>query len=261
MSDKFKKSIHLLYGTVLSTLLVMTGILLMASCVSIYRMGDRPFTPENISAAFAKIAIPVWITVGAVLMGAILQLLLPAEDRKPKAIRDRKITLSHLQENLDTKTCRPETVTAIDKEHRFRAVLRAVSMVLCVAAALPAVLYAFHFNNFTDDLNASVIAACAWILPCSFIVLGVCIVLTYLENASYNRQIVSVKKALAESPSKTNGTGTGKNHNTNFKILTGVRIALAVIALVFVIVGIFNGGMADVLTKAVNICTECIGLG
>ncbi|MBQ8302391.1 MAG: thioredoxin [Clostridia bacterium] len=33
------------------------------------------------------------------------------------------------------------------------------------------------------------------------------------------------------------------------------------ISLVLVVLGIFNGGVADVLGKAVKICTECIGLG
>lgn len=37
--------------------------------------------------------------------------------------------------------------------------------------------------------------------------------------------------------------------------------AFAAIALSFVIVGAFDGGARDVLIKAINICTECIGLG
>ena len=44
-----------------------------------------------------------------------------------------------------------------------------------------------------------------------------------------------------------------KQNATKFVIL-----GIAVTALV---VGFFMGGYADVLTKAVNICTECIGLG
>ncbi len=39
------------------------------------------------------------------------------------------------------------------------------------------------------------------------------------------------------------------------------RIAIAAVAVIFLIVGIINGGMADVFAKAVRICTECIGLG
>ncbi len=42
-------------------------------------------------------------------------------------------------------------------------------------------------------------------------------------------------------------------------ILARVGIALAGVALV--VVGIVNGGMKDVLLKAINICTQCIGLG
>ncbi|MBE7080094.1 MAG: thioredoxin [Clostridiales bacterium] len=39
------------------------------------------------------------------------------------------------------------------------------------------------------------------------------------------------------------------------------RIVLAVCGAVLVVVGIFNGGMASILEKAINICTQCIGLG
>ncbi|MDE6585051.1 MAG: thioredoxin [Clostridia bacterium] len=41
----------------------------------------------------------------------------------------------------------------------------------------------------------------------------------------------------------------------------GVRGAVAVIAVTFIILGIFNEGMQSVFTKAINICSECIGLG
>ena len=43
--------------------------------------------------------------------------------------------------------------------------------------------------------------------------------------------------------------------------LTHVRIALYILAAVMIVHGIRNGGMQDVLIKAINICTECIGLG
>ncbi len=40
-----------------------------------------------------------------------------------------------------------------------------------------------------------------------------------------------------------------------------MRAAVFVLAAVFIIAGVFNGSMEDVLIKAINICTECIGLG
>lgn len=40
-----------------------------------------------------------------------------------------------------------------------------------------------------------------------------------------------------------------------------LRLALYAVAVIFIVAGILNQGMRDVLVKAVNICTECIGLG
>ncbi len=45
------------------------------------------------------------------------------------------------------------------------------------------------------------------------------------------------------------------------KRLRGLRVALLIAAAILVIAGIFNGSMEDMLIKAINICTECVGLG
>ena len=39
------------------------------------------------------------------------------------------------------------------------------------------------------------------------------------------------------------------------------RNAIIVAALIFIVAGLINGGTIAVLAKAINICTECIGLG
>lgn len=43
--------------------------------------------------------------------------------------------------------------------------------------------------------------------------------------------------------------------------LRAARLALLVAALALILAGILNGSMRDVLYKAINICTECVGLG
>ena len=40
-----------------------------------------------------------------------------------------------------------------------------------------------------------------------------------------------------------------------------LRAAFIVLAAALILLGITNGGLWDVLVKAINICTECIGLG
>ena len=45
------------------------------------------------------------------------------------------------------------------------------------------------------------------------------------------------------------------------RVILGVRIAVAVLGVALLVWGIFNGGADDVLKKAIEICTECIGIG
>ena len=40
-----------------------------------------------------------------------------------------------------------------------------------------------------------------------------------------------------------------------------LRILLYACAILLTLAGVLNGGLRDVLIKAINICTECIGLG
>ncbi len=44
-------------------------------------------------------------------------------------------------------------------------------------------------------------------------------------------------------------------------MLIATRVSIGIVAVSFIIAGITNGGANDVLLKAINICTECIGLG
>lgn len=39
------------------------------------------------------------------------------------------------------------------------------------------------------------------------------------------------------------------------------RLVLLCLGILFIVAGVLNGGSRDVLIKAINICTECIGLG
>lgn len=45
------------------------------------------------------------------------------------------------------------------------------------------------------------------------------------------------------------------------KAVTAVRCAVLALAAVLIVLGVANGGMKDVLIKAIKICTECVGLG
>jgi hypothetical protein len=78
-------------------------------------------------------------------------------------------------------------------------------------------------------------------------------VATYLCDRSYLRQIKALATVKAVERELPPCPCAGR--------VFVLRIVVAVIALALLAVGIFGGGMADVLAKAINICTECIGLG
>lgn len=62
------------------------------------------------------------------------------------------------------------------------------------------------------------------------------------------------KKERGQEP----GTEAGSSDQKKLRL---ARAVLFVIAAVFIVAGIMNGSMEDVFIKAVNICSECIGLG
>ena len=50
------------------------------------------------------------------------------------------------------------------------------------------------------------------------------------------------------------------NEKNKNKAINIARVSILALSVLLIVVGIFNGGAEDVLQKAINICTECIGL-
>ncbi|MBR6229225.1 MAG: hypothetical protein IKQ97_05760 [Eubacterium sp.] len=70
------------------------------------------------------------------------------------------------------------------------------------------------------------------------------------------------EKPFAEAGRVVSDPGVMESREKNrSKAVPIVRCTVLVIAVAFIILGIFNGGADSMLTKAITICTECIGLG
>lgn len=83
---------------------------------------------------------------------------------------------------------------------------------------------------------------------CLFLIIGD-IIWELFSPSEIKKQKCFYKKSNDNIPSTT---------SKNVKIIRLVLLSVAITILIF---GFVTGGYADVLTKAVNICTECIGLG
>lgn len=261
MSLETKKRIRLIWGILLSVLIVAAGVCLAVSCVIIYRSGERPFTRESIGTQFSYIALPVYLCLGGILGGVILAVALPLEPQRIKGAVAPQKTIERLMSRVDTAACAPDLLAKIKKEQTLRRVLCISASVFSVALAVPSLIYLTNLSNFDiSTLNRDIVAAMKLVLPSVVVGLGAWVAVTLLQSASYTRELSLVKEALKVSSAGQKNLPVEKK-SMSAKALWAIRCVVLAVALLFVMLGIFNGGMTDVLEKAIKICTECIGLG
>ena len=135
--------------------------------------------------------------------------------------------------------------------HVFYSILLAVMLIitgicLCVACA------GIYFSGKQPFSPESVAAAFRYIAVPVYLCIALAVgglIIDALSPAEPNKRSAG-KKSNTDSPSAT------KDHK-----LLYLRLALLGVGIVIFAYGFFAGGTADVMTKAVNICTECVGLG
>ena len=73
--------------------------------------------------------------------------------------------------------------------------------------------------------------------------------------------LAGAKAEGTEKPARAARVRPKMNAQKQSKHQGAVRAAILAAAVAFIIVGALNGGALDVLSKAIQICSECVGLG
>ena len=253
MSMKKLRLIHTVCGIFVSVALIVAAICLINASNAIYNSGDKPYTPESVSAAYAKIAIPLWVTDFAVLAGIILNVALPLPKTKEKSGKDPFVKLRIMQKKLGDGARHD----GIEHQRRVRRVARIVCALLCVIAFIPSVIVLCDYDSFTvANLTPALLRVVYALLGGSAASAIFLLILSVFERKSAVKEIEWTKVALSECdksekiPVADNGSKVGI-----------VRYAILGIAFILIIIGLTQNGYYDVLQKAIRICTECIGLG
>lgn len=247
------KRIHSIYGICLSICTVVSGLLFISACIDIYHLGEHPFTPETVAAAFTSIALPVYICIALIFGGWILDGIYPAPKAKP--VPDKNYTL--ILEKLYEKYGAVQT-PAICAQQKSRKLHNRITTILFILGGILFLSYGLNSKHFDSaDITGSVIKAMYVLLPCVTVVLAFSIYAVYHNRASLKKEIALVKEAVKIENYETVPVPKKVIHSSAAK-LRWVLLATGIFLLVY---GFFTGGTQDVLTKAVNICTECVGLG
>ena len=256
MTDQRTKSLRRIYGIALSAVLVIAGLCLMAQCCSIYFTGDGTFSPEIVAAHFAPIAIPCYLCLVMVILGFVLDLILPVQTGKKQVEKNYDLILEKLQAKTDLDACDETLRNAVAKEQKARKCHKIVSIALLAACTGIFLCYALQGENFQQrEITDSLIQAMYLLSPCAVIPFGYAVFAAYRNKASILREIELLKSAGAN---RSPVSAEVKNYD---RITTAARWVVLAIAVGIFVYGYLAGGTADVLTKAINICTECVGLG
>ena len=277
MTKNTVKKIHLIYGIVLSLLLTAVAVLFVVMCVDIYKSAPvSPFTRQSISEHFMPISALVFSCIGFIIGGALLNIICPLEPKKERgAVKDSAVLHKLLGK---VKTLDSESMVYVERHHTTRLVFTLISFVLLVGASVASLVSALSIEPVLADMNSQIIAYTLlalrfYILPFAFV-----IAVIYLCKRSVKKDLELVKKEFANRSANAVDVNEGtfikitqelntwaaeaakpKKWHTLASLI--VKCVVAVVAVTFIIIGINNGGMADVLGKAMKICTECIGMG
>lgn len=246
-----KKTFHRIYGILLSAALVVAGVCLMAACLGIYNSGDRPFTREAVAAAFAGICAPVYICLALVAGGFLLDGFWGMEKKKTAPEKQYGAILQKLHAKADVHSA------PVVAQQKKRQLYKGIALGLLAVGSVVFIVFGIRAANFTmEDISGSMVTAMWWLLGCLAIPFGFSLYTAYYCRKSIRLEIDLVKQAIAEGAAPADPVAPKKAFP-----MGAVRWALLILAVGIFVYGFFAGGTKDVLTKAVNICTECVGLG
>lgn len=239
---------------VASTLLV--AALLIVQCAGIYFAGTSPsnltetgvyihsiYSREIVAERFSQIAWAVWIWL------ALLVAVLIVREPAPK-----EVLKTPAQNQLFLLKKRAEMTDAMRAEENKRKKAGLICLAVCAVCAVAVLMYMTDLTHFQSrDLEPVVGTMLIHVVPWVVVAFVCMMVFEQLQYKSVLREIEEAKKAPKKQPES--------EAEKSPKIRNLTRAALYAAAVVLLIAGVMNGGMRDVLVKAVNICTECIGLG
>lgn len=281
MSTEKVNRIHLIYGICMSVLSVVLATLCIILCLNIYNSGDDPFTRYSIGKSFSYISALVYVYIAVIIGGVALNVVAPREKKRLKGTVEDSDVLYKMSKHIDKLD--NEAKAKIEKQRTIRFIMLVISGILVFGATVASLVHVpIAFNVENESTNNEVFLG--WMLTLRYFIfpLAYLIFTTYICKRSVKREIQIIKDGLKAgkltdkgeeeacevgvftklSCELTESVKKAKEPKKWHKPLSlTIKCVIGCLAVVFIIVGIVNGGAEDVVNKACQICRECIGMG
>lgn len=229
---------------------ICTGIAALASAgallyetITLYttglRTGEPMYSRLSVRQALSEISIVFFIFLVLALLTRLLRAFYPGKDRTGR-------TVVAAQAYYARKCLNPDNRHMRDTRNGIH-----IGLVLILScSAIYAGRKAFSPALLSGNALENEIAA---YLPTVFHLLASTVFFSAIGVYLLRRYDV---ETLESAKSASRRTDASESHRLAF-----LRILILLIAAAFIVIGIMNGGLYDVYVKAINICSECIGLG
>ena len=258
------------YSVFSAVFTALVGVLFIAEAADLYYAGvaslgaqQGMYSREEVGKRLLELLAPILLWIGAIVLGAVV------DARYPALIKKRGPDPTLLYSRLRGRAAEekdPDLYADLRRMERVRLCVRIAAAVFCLLAAVMCIVYLATASHFTalDELSQNILHMVANIFPWVGAALLVLIGEAVFE-VLFAKRMLPLLKGLAGSvytPSPAEKTIAQISAKFDNKyVIFGTRIAVFVLAAVFIGLGIRNGGAEGVLQKAIKICTECIGLG
>lgn len=263
------KRVRQAYRVIMAVATIAVGGLMIWQVIAIYQAGNAPenlsagvyihpvYSREIVAEHFARIATAVCLWLCGVAAGLLGWLIWPEEAPRVKGAAGAEETLRKLRQRLpDADQADRDVMTAIRKEEKLRRGAWVAAAAVCAICAAISGAYLLKVEHFTSwDLESVMGSMMLAVTPWVVLAFAAVCAAVEVRRISAEREIPLVKKIMVK------GKRPAPRQETRGGRVIVLRAVLYAAAIALIVLGVLNGGMRDVLIKAINICTECIGLG
>ena len=249
---------------------------------------DRYFAREKAAAALMPI-LPLFLLSFAMTVYGLVKGI--EDEKADKPVQD----VERARDLVCARVAQPSEEMAKERGLQKKLLLGGwIGFAVCM---IPILLYITNGAHFAltdaEGLDHSIVSMIAYVVPWTVLGLACLIVTTVLQGKSMQREAdaatalmkeaaaakaaeaakagaesaktaeapsADAESAKAPSASKAAAPLYNTSPETAHRRVI-IRRVLLVAAVIFVVLGVQNGSMKDVLVKAIRICTECVGLG